>query len=216
VTDLPLSFQRLCAPAARDDGPSGAGRDRAQLSDEALARHAAADRAALEELIARYHRRVAQFVRWTLADAPQMVDDVVQEVLLEMHKSIGSFAGQSTFRTWLYGLARNVCRYQDRKIHRGFDGKGEHAEQLCEIADEHLGPFDALARDEVIRRVRAAVETLTPDHRLVLMLCDWEDLSYAEIAAVLGVPVGTVRSRLHNARVLLGERLADLGGNRDR
>ena len=178
------------------------------LSDERLVREVAGgDDRALTELIRRYEHRLAEFIRWSLEDGAEMTEDVLQEVFLQVHRSAVRFAGQSSFKTWLYALARNVCRHEMRKLRRQPVWSAESAEALRDVPANTLGPLDAMTREEVRRIVREAVESLPPSHRLVMMLRDWEDLSYAEIAVVLDLPVGTVRSRLHNARALLSEKL---------
>jgi RNA polymerase sigma-70 factor (ECF subfamily) len=178
------------------------------LSDEILAGAVArGDELAMTELIGRYERRLAGFVRWSLADAAELTEDVLQEVFLQLHRSASRFAGQSSFKTWLYALARNVCRHESRKLKHQPAWLAEGDEALRAFPAEALGPLDTMQRREVLDAVRAAVEALPPPYRLVLMLRDWEDLSYAEIAQVLDLPIGTVRSRLHYARALLSERL---------
>ena len=178
------------------------------LSDEMLARAVArGDELAMTELMARYERRLAQFVRSSLADGAELTEDVLQEVFLQVHRSASRFAGQSSFKTWLYGLARNVCRYESRKLKRQPAWLAENDEALRDVPAEALGPLDTMERREVLDAVRAAVDALPPPYRLVLMLRDWEDLSYAEIGRALALPITTVRSRLHDARVLLSEQL---------
>lgn len=215
--DTFFPFEWFASAPADRSGPPDSGRGAAPpaaLTDEALVRRVASgDEPAFAELAARYERRLAQFVRWWLDVHDDMTEDVVQEVLLQLHRSAPRFGGQSSFRTWLYALARNVCRHQCRKLRRQPARMGESEEYLREIPDARLGPLEALAHDEAIRAVRRAVDALPAAHRLVLMLRDWEELSYAEIADVLGIPVGTVRSRLHNARALLADRLARRGFN---
>ena len=186
----------------RERGPADCGE--AALSDEQLARAIAAqDERALAEVVARYEARLAEFIRWSLEDASDLTEDVLQEVFLQVHRSACRFAGQSSFKTWLYALARNVCRHELRKLKHQPAWSADTAETLLEVAATDPGPLDAMSRDETRRAVRAAVESLPPSHRVVMLLRDWEDLSYSEIAEVLDVPVGTVRSRLHNARTML-------------
>jgi RNA polymerase sigma-70 factor, ECF subfamily len=181
-----------------------------EVADETLIRRVATgDEHAFAELLVRYERRLAQFVRWSLDTTDDIAEDALQEVLLQLHRSAPRFGGQSSFRTWMYALARNVCRHQRRKLRRQPSHIGESDELLRDVADERLGPLDSMAHDEIVRTVRRAVAALPARYRVALMLRDWEDLSYAEIADVLGIPVGTVRSRLHNARALLAERLSD-------
>jgi RNA polymerase sigma-70 factor, ECF subfamily len=101
-------------------------------------------------------------------------------------------------------IAMNICRdYLRRERHAMGD------DVLDSLPDRSLDPLQRVERDERIRRVRAAVRRLTPQHRLALRLREIEDMSYDDMSRVLGVPVGTVRSRLHNARAALARALAE-------
>jgi RNA polymerase sigma-70 factor (ECF subfamily) len=130
------------------------------------------------------------------------VEDVAQDVFVQVHRASRSFAGRSSFKTWLYGIALNLCRDQRRREltepeSRTIDGDRDGV--LDTLPDASLDPLQQLQREELAVLVRVAVAQLNPAQRIVLQLRDGEDLSYDEIARVLAVPVGTVRSRLHNA-----------------
>ena len=203
-------FPATWRASARSDDDSGgrAARSQPATSDEVLIRRVAAgDDTAFAEIVARYERRLAQFVRWSLDEAGDLADDVLQEVFLQVHCSARRFAGESSFRTWLYALARNVCRHEARKLRRQPAWVAESEDALIALPDVKPGPLETLAQEQAIQQVRRAVDALPSTYRLVLLLRDWEDLSYIEMARVLDVPVGTIRSRLHNARALLSERL---------
>jgi RNA polymerase sigma-70 factor (ECF subfamily) len=200
------------AAAAKPSDTAGRSSDSLRdESDEVLVRGVArGDDLAFAELVTRYQRRLTEFVRWSLDDASNMTEDVLQEIFWQLHRSAGRFAGQSSFRTWLYALARNVCSHQARQLrHEPAWMADATDEALTVVPASTVDPFSAIAREEVVHRVRVAVEALPVHHRLVLMLRDWEELSYAEIAEVLDLPVGTVRSRLHNARASLADLLAE-------
>jgi RNA polymerase sigma-70 factor (ECF subfamily) len=108
-------------------------------------------------------------------------------------------------------VAANVCRQRRRsRLTRAGRETGKDSEALCQLPDCSPGLEMVLERRELQGAVRAAIESLGRDHRLVVLLRDIEGLSYAEIAEVLQVPLGTVRSRLYNARALLAERLSPL------
>ena len=174
-------------------------------SDERLlAEYVAGDESALSRLIEQHGPGVSRFARRQLGSRHSWADDVTQDVFVTVARAARRFAGRSTFRTWLFGIALNVCRdYLRRERHTASD------EVLAVVPDASLDPLQRLERDERLRHVRAAVRGLTPQHRLVLRLRDAEDMSYDEIARVLGVPVGTVRSRLHNARAALASALTE-------
>lgn len=178
--------------------------------DEALAQAAAGCAAAFDELFCRYAPRVRQFVAWQTGGGEDAVDELTQEVFFQLYRSLPRFAGRSSFRTWLYALAGNVCRHHRRRRQRRLRWLRPSAEDepaLDEVPDLAAGVVERLERSELRGEVRRQVARLPPHYRSVLLLRDWEDLSYAEIADVLAIPVGTVRSRLHQARVRLAAAL---------
>lgn len=181
-------------------------------SDEALvARFVAGEDSAFEEILDRYRDRVYQLARWFLGANREMAEDAAQEVFFQVYRSAARFRRRSRFRTWLFAVTRNVCRQLAR-------GRGR-LELLSEdvaaadLPDERPDPLADMEREERQRLLRRAVSELAPHHRAVMQLRDWEDLTYKEIAEVLAIPVGTVRSRLFHARAALATALApDLGG----
>lgn len=116
----------------------------------------------------------------------------------------------------MFGLARNVCLQRLRAVRREAPGgpRAEGDELLRALPDVALDLDALVERREVQERVRSAIERLSAEHRSVVLLREVEDLSYEEIAAVLEIPTGTVRSRLHNARAALVESLAPLSRQR--
>lgn len=180
-------------------------------SDEALLRlYADGDDRAFARLLERYRAPVAHLVASSLGSG-LWTEDVVQDVFVQVHRSARTFEGRSSFKTWLYGIALNLCsdqrrRQRARPADRALDAADD--DRLDTLPDLSLDPLQTLERDELRALVVAALERLGPGHRIVLQLRDGEDLSYEEIAHVLGVPVGTVRSRLHNARAALARELA--------
>ena len=187
-------------------------------SDEALVRdYASGNERAFERLLDRYRDRVTQLVRGRLGSRSLWVDDVAQDVFVQLHRRARSFEGRSSFKTWLYAIALNICRDHLRRERTPASRQTIEADNdgmLAALPDESLDPLQLLERDERDALVRAAVEQLTSTHRTVLQLRDHEDLSYEEIAKVLAVPVGTVRSRLHNARAAFAQALTEsLRGN---
>ena len=134
--------------------------------------------------------------------------DIAQDVFVKLFSSIGEFRGEAAFSTWIYRLVVNCCLDHKRRSWR-----------LIPIADDLLAvlraPGDSLDRmlhSEMRDRVRAAVEKLSPELRMVVVLRYTEGLSYEEIAEVLGCAMGTVASRLNRAHKMLERRLACLNG----
>jgi RNA polymerase sigma-70 factor (ECF subfamily) len=183
----------------------------AGAEDEALVQSVAeGSDAAFETLFERYRDRVFQFVLWQLGAGRDLAEELTQEVFFQLYLSASTFRHRSRFRTWLYSLARNVCRHHERK-HRRESGALRWGEDNEAPVLSDGGRSDALERltaAEDRARVRQAVAALPREQRAALLLRDWEELSYQEIAAVLDIPVGTVRSRLHNARCALAHTLS--------
>jgi RNA polymerase sigma-70 factor, ECF subfamily len=204
---LPFRVSRRPAEVAVSEPAAG---------DEALANEVARGSAtAFEALFERYRDRVFQFVLWQLDADHDAAEELTQEIFYQLYRSAASFRRRSRFRTWLYSLARNVCR-QHRRKHRSAGHvrvAGDEAKGRL-LPDGRPGPLERLTAAELQVRVRRAVESLPPAQRTVLVLRDWEDLSYVEIARVLAIPVGTVRSRLHHARSALATALG--AGEEDR
>ena len=167
--------------------------------------------AAFGELVRRYQDRLFNSILRVL-DQPEDAADVVQEAFLNAYQSLANFKGDSEFFTWLYRIAFNAAISHKRKrrvvlsIEPYRDG-----ESLAEPLDDSAfhEPGSALERSEDEARLYAALSRLSPEHRAVLVLKDLEDQKYEDIAEVLQVPIGTVRSRLHRARLELRDLLGD-------
>lgn len=212
ATSTPIDLHTMPGAVwARRAAPAREAAPLAADTDEALiARTAEGEAAAFEALMRRYQGRVYQFVRWQSGITERTAEDITQEVFLQLYRVAGQFRGGARFRTWFFTLARNVCRNHQRSLRRRAP---EHWHALPEealeaVADEGPGPQVACERGEARRVVGEAVARLPAWQREVLLLREWQDLSYVEIAEVLAVPVGTVRSRLHKARESLVALLA--------
>jgi RNA polymerase sigma-70 factor, ECF subfamily len=171
-----------------------------------------------------YEALVRRYERWVFTLAFRMVgdrgdaEDVAQEVFLKAYRGLPGFRGWSRFSTWLYAIASHHCLNhlasrgaRARRAERAgtaSDGRdGELPSALDRIADETPGPDAVLERHEVRRMVQHELLQLAEHHRIVLILRDIQGMSYEDIAATLGVELGTVRSRLHRARMELKARL---------
>lgn len=167
------------------------------------------ERGAFADLVARYRADILRLVRRRLGPRSLWTEDVTQDVLLQAQRSAPRFEGRSALRTWLYGVVRNVSRHHLRR-ERARRGREEDADaRLAEIPDGCLDPLQRLEQEERATLVRDAVARLTPEHREALRLRDFEGHDYEAIARMLQIPLGTVRSRLHNARAALGSALLE-------
>ena len=163
------------------------------------------DTAAFGALVRRYQDRLYN-TAYRLVGNAEDAQDVVQEAFLSAYQSLGNFKGDSLFFTWLYRIAVNTAislKRKQRAVLR-IDG-GPAAEPLD--PSELSRPGHALEQAEQGQRVQWALSRLSPEHRAVLVLKDMEGQKYETIADALGVPIGTVRSRLHRARLELRELL---------
>lgn len=169
----------------------------------------AGDEEACEALVRQYQERVFALISRMTGD-PDRVEDIAQEVFLKAFRSLKSFRGGSRFYTWLYRITvntvLNTMRSQGRQQETSLDALGGLEVQ----ADADMEPAEVTARLELARRVREAIDQLEEPYRVIIYLRELEDLSYEEIAEVVELPVGTVKSRLFRARQHLKGLLQDL------
>ena len=159
-------------------------------------RRQAGDRDAFSCLYARYHGPLKYYLR-RLLDSPQTADDVLQTTWLKVLPGIMQLRRPDVFRAWLYQVARNEAFQQLRREKRL--PEMEVAEGQPELADETEDDFSKTDAT----RVHAALAELSSAHREVLVLRFLEDLSYQEMASIVGCELGTIRSRLHHAKRVL-------------
>lgn len=179
-----------------------------QLVSQALA----GSQNAFRKLYDRYQKKICCLVG-SMINSPEDTGDIVQEVFIRAFRSLDSFKGASSFYTWLYRIALNATTDFRRKQARRsqsvpeqpLSGIDQGAIQVAAPGEE--GPEGQLYRKELARLVSKALGTLGKEHREVMVLREINGLSYAEIAEVTGVTVGTVMSRLHYARKKVAETL---------
>ena len=165
------------------------------LNDEALMlEFQAGSRAAFEELYSRYHGRLYGFFRRRL-NGDQRAEDLTQDTFLVLIRAAAHYERRSLFRTYLYGIAMNLLLSERRK--RAKDG----------LPLEQASEPSTHADSDAVLWIRQALQKLDQSEREILMLREYEQLSYAEIGALLELPVNTVRSRLFRARTALREQL---------
>ena len=173
----------------------------------------AGDVTAFEPLVEKYRQRVYRLAFGVLRNGEDAMD-VAQEAFIKAYQALPSFRGQSAFYTWLFRIAMNVAH--DKARQRGAQGRAFGTERVTEeewertMPDPGEEPDDAAARGEERARIQKALDALPEHHRAIIMLSDLEGLSYREISDVLNIPMGTVMSRLHNARKRLKSALGPL------
>jgi len=171
------------------------------------------DDSAIEELLRRYQSRIYRYGMKMCRD-PEDAEDVLQDTMLTMTRSLKNFRGASSISTWLYTIARSFCIKKRRK------SKFAPAEELSltGLESDRNGPASAASEqpDHVVSArelgnyLNQAVQALEPMYRDVLLLRDGEGLSAPEVAEVLGIRVDAVKSRLHRARMAVREQMAPL------
>ena len=192
-----------------------------ELADvEAVARARAGDHEAFRVLVERYQTRVFRLALRILRDE-ELARDAVQETFVKVYGALRKFEGRSGFYTWLYRLAYNQCLDMRRRDRFGSRVSLIEERALEQAANEEIpaaplqaqlaGPGLEYERSELRQLLSDAIATLPEDARNTFVLRDVDGLSYAEIAQVLGIPKGTVMSRLHYARRKLQESLKAAG-----
>jgi RNA polymerase sigma-70 factor (ECF subfamily) len=180
-----------------------------------LARLRERDEDAFNEIVREHQHRVFGLVLRMIGNREE-AEDVAQEVFVTVFKSIEQFRGDSKFSTWLYRIAANHCKNRIKYLSRrrtsaaGLDGVPEH-----ELADAgsapvqgHVaGPDAILEGRELERLMREAIAALDEEQRLLIILRDVEGLSYQEIVEITGLQEGTVKSRLHRARMQIKQHI---------
>lgn len=165
------------------------------------------DERAFEQLFQCYAPRIFRFAMGYLNDRSH-AEEVVQETMIAVWKSAKSYKEQSQVSSWILGIARNKALDRARARQREPEFSRE---KLDRHASARATPEQIAQRETQIERVRAALERLSPEHREVMMLAFYNDLSYSEIAQIVGCPEGTVKSRVYYAKEQL-KKILSAGG----
>jgi len=179
-----------------------------------LQRARTGDAEAFEQLIEPHVGRLYNYLARMVGD-PADAEDLTQDAILRVHRAIGSFRGGATFQTWLYRIATNIAvdalRRRARRSARvsSLDDPLQAEQGLVarEVRDTRRDPQQLAEASELTAEVQKAIDQLSPKLRAVVMLFDLQGLTYDEIAQALALPLGTVKSRLFNARSRLRELL---------
>ena len=180
-----------------------------QADAELVRRCLAGDQSACALLVSR-HARMAGTVIWRAVRNRELVEDLCQETFLRAFRSLQSFDGRSRLSTWICSIAHRVAldelRRQGRTVRFVADEAGEQQ------SDDGIGLLDQIVADEEADRVHAAVNTLPERYRLPLLYAALQELGYDDIATMLAIPVGTVKTLVFRGKALLRDRLATVGG----
>lgn len=173
------------------------------------------DNDAFTRLVIKYQNKVHNLCYRIVGDKDE-AKDMAQEVFVTAHKSLKNFRGESLFSTWIYRVTVNHCKNRIKYLgrRRYFQTLSIDQPQQVDDGELYYEPEDEspdaemeLASEEIQTLVQDAIASLDADHRLVVVLRDIQDLSYEEIADIVGIKVGTVKSRIHRARNDLKKKL---------
>ena len=170
------------------------------------------DERAFRELLDSHRDRVFNITFRMLGNRAE-AEDIAQEVFITVFKTIETFREESKFSTWLYRVTVNTCKNRIKYLARRHDRDRDELDDTTDSANGQIGapppaaPDRALEGAQMEKLLQDAIGKLDDDHRIVIVLRDVEDLSIEEICAITGLPDGTVKSRLHRARLQLRKKL---------
>jgi RNA polymerase sigma-70 factor, ECF subfamily len=176
--------------------------DESQIIDETLK----GQTAAYGKLVLKYQDRLYNSVVY-MAGNVEDARDIVQEAFVQAFTNLRSFQGASAFYTWLYRIAFNIAATQRRRSHQEVSVEHGRDKAGLELVDGSHGPAERMEQEERCRQVRRGLARLSQEHRMVLVLREIDGCRYETIAEILDLPIGTIRSRLHRARIELREEL---------
>lgn len=179
-------------------------------------RFKAGDQSAFDEMVSRYWDRIFAMVNQLLRNS-QDAEEVTQDAFIRAHRGLENFRGDSSFSTWLYQIATNLARNRywywwrrkrDKSISFDQPLSQDSETSLAEVFPAEVEtPQDATVTREFVNRIAECMEMLNEKHREVLVLRNVQNLSYEEISSILGISVGTVKSRIARARESLREKM---------
>ena len=170
---------------------------------------------AFDKLVLKHKNRVFNLCYRFLGDYDE-ANDCAQETFVKVYYSLKKFRLGSAFSTWLYRIAVNICknrlksaeyRHSRKMVRLDNPKQSEKGTYSVEIADHSLSPVTVLERKERQMLIQSAIDSLPEEQKAVVILCDIEGLSYAEIARISGYNLGTVKSKIARARERLREKL---------
>jgi RNA polymerase sigma-70 factor, ECF subfamily len=176
----------------------------------------ARDEQAFNEIVRRHGDQVFSLVYRMIGSRPE-AEDIAQEVFVTVFKTIDGFRGESKFSTWLLRIAANQCKNRIKYLARrpagasAFEDAGETAGEASALPMPVQGHIDApdvlMEAAEMESLTQTAIAALDEEHRLLIVLRDVEELSYLEIGEITGLAEGTIKSRLHRARMTIKDHL---------
>lgn len=179
---------------------------------ELVARSKNGDLRAFEVLVKRYENAILNF-SFGFVGVREDAEDLTQETFVRAYRALGRYRPSASFTTWLFTIARNLCLNftRDHRLARELrvrdNPSNEDEKESLEFRDDGLRPDLIAQRNETYELVLKAMEKLSAEHKEVLLLREFETMSYEDISSILGCRIGTVKSRLARAREQLAELL---------
>jgi RNA polymerase sigma-70 factor (ECF subfamily) len=176
------------------------------------------DRKAFNELVVQYQNTIVSLCTHLMRNRTEG-EDAAQDTFIKAFRRIGSFRGEARFSTWLYAIAVNVCRNKQRSfwqrlfmqsVSTGMPDVDRDLTETIEILDSTPWPSEQLERKELRDQIKRVLVQMPTRYRELIVLRDIKELSYSEIAGILGVPLGTVKSGLARARLAMQVELKGL------
>jgi len=174
------------------------------------------DRLAFDELVSRYQRYVFNLIYQHLGNVDE-IDDVAQEVFLRVYKFIRKYRGNASLESWLYKIVLNYCRTHARRKSsinrlivspiRSSHDETRNFELLDLLPDASIDPANSTEQRRVVEDIMAAVRGLPEIYRNILIMREVNELSYEEVGEILGISIGTVKSRISRARDLVRQKV---------
>jgi RNA polymerase sigma-70 factor (ECF subfamily) len=181
-----------------------------QEIDPLIERCLKGDQRAWDEIVRLYWRKVFN-VAYKFVGRQDEAEDLTQDIFLKLFKSLKTFDRRANFSTWLISVSRNLCIDHYRSVRREHEVVTHDVDVVSLARPSALdSPQVALERRDRVALLRAALDKLAPSLRTAVMLRDIQELSYQEIAEKLGVPEGTVKSRINRGRTELARQIARL------
>lgn len=169
-----------------------------------------------DALVDKYEKKLYNLILRHVGD-PDEAADLTQDTFVNAFRGFPTFRGECKILTWLCQIALNQCknRFRQRDRRRDWEGPsldaplagGPDESRLLEIPDWTQSPERALENQELQRQVLAAIDSLAPEYRTVIVLCDLQGRSYADIAQIVGLSLETVKTRIHRGRLMIRRKL---------
>jgi RNA polymerase sigma-70 factor, ECF subfamily len=187
----------------------------AQVTDELIERCLGGDQAAWEAIVRLYWRKVFN-IAYKFVGRHDQAEDLSQDVFLKLYRSLETFDRRANFQTWLISVSRNLCidHYRSVRKERETMNRDVNPEDLTPVAPDPAADTQLERRDRV-EMLRSALDRLPPALRTAVLLRDIQELTYQEIADRLGLPEGTVKSRISRGRTELARQIHRLREQQD-